>query len=406
MHLRLKNTLVNYGRILAILFLFSSVTLAACGTETETNSPNNGSSLATNETAPTNTSEPLLTATNTPTPTPTPTATATATATVEPVLDGEQILQNAIRAINEREAYVMEFSSAGGLGNSTSRCTITNAPAFLCQHNPLTNADNRNQSQFLQINNNAWYKDYPDQSDWTFVPTGFKTGYSGINDFALVQQITNARQVIVDGKPIFQIEYEVEPELLLQLFLQDASQAPEFIAQAETVLIRGRSFIDPKTYLPLRESLTIAIESDTKPLSATNEIVYDFTSPAQIELPQGEILLQIGHEFFAAINDARIDDAYAYFAAEAQAVITLEALEAFTDTYRDLFAGYESLQLERYDNAPEISDTDITGEFALLMVEAIYSEREPQPFNLIYLKGEEGWKLVRFDAIVPKEPSS
>jgi len=395
MFLRMKNKQARNGRVLTILLLLGSLLLTACGP-----TPNNESALTTSESSPTSPSETVPTATSTPAPT------ATATATAEPVLDGEHILQSAIRAINELDAYVMEFSLAGGLGNASTRCTVTNAPASLCQHNASTQADNSNQPLFLQINNNAWYKDNPDQSDWTLVPTGFKTGFSGINDFALVQQVTNARQVMVDGNPIYRIEYEVEPELLLELFLQDASQAPEFIAQAETVLMQGSSFIDPKTYLPLRENLTIAIESDTKPLSATNEIVYDYTSPAQIELPQGEVLRQIGHEFFIAINDNRVDDAYAYFAAEAQAAIPLEALETFTAANPDLFAGYESLQLKQYDNAPEISDTNLTGEFALLLVEAIYSEREPQPFYLIYLKGAEGWKLVRFDAIVPKEQSS
>lgn len=107
--------------------------------------------------------------------------------TAKPVLNGEEILQDSIASVNEIDAYKMRMITGGDFGEGNVNCSIVREGSqYICQHDIVLASGDRDQSIYYQGNNNAWYKEYPIEESWIFVSDGFKTGYSGINNYDLI----------------------------------------------------------------------------------------------------------------------------------------------------------------------------------------------------------------------------
>ena len=325
--------------------------------------------------------------------------TATPPPSPEPPINGEQMLQESIAAVKELDAYKMSMVIGGDFGEGNADCTILSKDnQWLCQHNVVLDTGEKDQSLLYQSANNSWYKEDPSETHWFFVSEGFKVGYSGVNDYALIKQILETEETVIESEPVIHIHYDFDPEQFLNLMLNNLTAVPVYIDQANEITIKGNSYIDPDTKLPIKEDLIVAIESNITPLHLTYELTYDFITPVEIEKPVGEDLLEIGEQFFTALANERYDTAYSYFATLAKEQITVDDLTTLVETNKELFADFEQLRLLQFDNAPEIPNLD--GEFILMLVEAELTDGSPQQFRLLFMKEDQNWRLGRFDAAV------
>ena len=325
--------------------------------------------------------------------------TATPPPSPELQINGEQILQESIAAVNELEAYKMSMVIGGDFGEGNADCNILSEDnQWLCQHNVVLASGEKDQSLLYQSANNSWYKEDPSEIPWFFVSEGFKVGYSGVNDYALIKQIIETEETIFESQPAIHIHYDFEPERFLSLMLNNLTAVPAYINQANEITIKGNSYIDPDTKLPIKEDLIVAIESNITPLHLTYELTYDFITPVEIEKPVGEDLLEISNQFFTALADERYDTAYSYFATLAKEQITVDDLATLVETNKELFTDFQQLRLLQFDNAPEIPNLD--GEFILMLVEAQFTDGSTQQFRLLFIKEDQNWLLGRFDAAV------
>lgn len=314
------------------------------------------------------------------------------------LLNGEQLLLEAIATFDAVKAYRLKFTVTGDVGNGTADCYVQQATTQLCEQNVILPGGESDTSLLLQFNNSSWHKNNRDEEEWRLIGNGFKQGYAGLNDFGLVQTVNAASEQVFEDDLIYEITFNFEPESLLALILNDESAAQAHLSNATSATTEGIILINAETMQPLQETVLIQIESESKPLSIMTEIDYFWNESVEIEPPLGEQLLQVADEFMMTLRDGELENAYALFSTDAKSEISQTDFYASIQANNEIFADYESLNLLGYERLPETT-VNVDREHRVIIAEASYENQEPANFRFIFSLEDESWKILRFDTI-------